>query len=193
LNYPERIHALNVSAGWWTDMNTGESLLHTRNRPEMLMLAVSELAEAADVEDINRDMDSKLPEYLAFDVEVIDCFIRLYDQLGAEQAIDGVKAPAPTGDQISKIDELFSATHSDEPRAFLMIVVSCLAASMEGYRKGNRPVYLQQITLALYALHQICTWGGIDFEATFEAKLAFNAQREDHKLESRQAAGGKKF
>jgi hypothetical protein len=193
MNYPERIHALNVAAGWWTDMFTGRSIILTRNRPEMLMLAVSELAEASDVNDIDNDCDTKMPEYLAFDVEIIDCFIRLYDQLGAEESLDGAPAPAPTELQMVQIHELFSATHVTEPRAFLMIVVSCLAASMEGFRKGNRSVYLQQMMLAIYALEQICELASIDVDDVIEAKLAFNAQREDHKLESRQGAGGKKF
>lgn len=42
----DRVHADNVTAGWWSDLNTGESTLHTRNVPEMLMLMliVSEIA-----------------------------------------------------------------------------------------------------------------------------------------------------
>jgi len=35
-----QIHADNIKAGWWSDLKTGDSIIHTRNRPEILMLIV---------------------------------------------------------------------------------------------------------------------------------------------------------
>ena len=85
------IHASNVIAGWWSDLKTGESILATRNRPEMLMLAVSELAEAA--EGIDLRPDDKLPHRAMFDVELGDFVIRQLDQIGAEVSL-GAEMPA---------------------------------------------------------------------------------------------------
>lgn len=73
------IHEANVNAGWWTNINTGESI--DRNIGELLMLCVSELAEAMEGDRKNL-MDNHLPEYKMFDVEIADTFIRLFDIAG---------------------------------------------------------------------------------------------------------------
>lgn len=65
---------------WWVDINTGEKL--KRNIGELLMLSVSELAEALEGDRKNL-MDDKLPHRKMFDVEIIDTFIRLFDIAGA--------------------------------------------------------------------------------------------------------------
>lgn len=70
------IHRYNVNAGWWTDINTGEKL--ERNVPEMLMLIVSEVAEA--MEGYRKDlMDDKLPHRKMIEVELADALIRICD------------------------------------------------------------------------------------------------------------------
>lgn len=71
----ERSHA----AGWWTDLATGQPL--ARNRGEMLMLMVSELAEAMEGErkDI---LDDHLPARRMAEVELADCLIRIFDYAG---------------------------------------------------------------------------------------------------------------
>jgi len=77
------IHADNVKAGWWTDLKTGESIVETRNRPEMLMLIVSEIAEAMEGHRKNL-MDDKLPWRRMLEVELADAMIRILDLAGAE-------------------------------------------------------------------------------------------------------------
>jgi hypothetical protein len=68
------IHADNQH--WWIDIDTGEH--KERNVGEMLMLCVSELAEA--MEGHRKDlMDTHLPQEKMFDVELADVFIRLLD------------------------------------------------------------------------------------------------------------------
>lgn len=64
---------------WWRDLHTNEPI--QRNTGEMLMLCVSELAEA--MEGHRKDqMDDKLPHRKMFDVEIVDTFIRLFDIAG---------------------------------------------------------------------------------------------------------------
>ena len=69
-----RVHSANEK--WWTSLETGERI--HRNVGELLMLAVSELAEA--MEGHRKGLkDDKLPHRDAIEVEIADCVIRLLD------------------------------------------------------------------------------------------------------------------
>lgn len=88
---PEPIHALGLNnlrdlchrnsarGGWWNNPVTGEPLV--RNRGEMLMLMVSEIAEAMEGERKGL-MDDKLPHRPMAEVELADCIIRICDYAG---------------------------------------------------------------------------------------------------------------
>ena len=78
----DRVHATNVAAGWWTDLESGQSSLHTRNVGEMLMLIVSEISEALEAVRKNL-MDDKLPHRPGLTVELADAVIRIADLAGA--------------------------------------------------------------------------------------------------------------
>ncbi len=73
------VHGQNVRAGWWTDINTG--LRKERNCGELLMLCVSELAEAMEGDRKNL-MDDKLPHRKMIEVELADAIIRIFDMAG---------------------------------------------------------------------------------------------------------------
>lgn len=109
----DRCHEANIT--WWTDIQTGE--FKQRNVGELLMLCVSELAEAMEGHRKGL-MDDKLPHRKMFEVELADCLIRIFDLAGAL---------------------------------------------------------------------------GIDLDGAFEEKMAYNAQRADHKVENRMKDGGKKY
>lgn len=72
-----RVHAAN--AKWWIDIHTGHPI--RRNVGELLMLCVSELAEALEG-DRKGMQDDKLPHRTMFEVEITDCLIRLLDIAG---------------------------------------------------------------------------------------------------------------
>lgn len=73
-DYAAEVHAANQK--WWHDLHTGERL--TRNKGEMLMLMVSEIAEAMEGE--RKDlMDDKLPHRRMAEVELADLIIRALD------------------------------------------------------------------------------------------------------------------
>lgn len=65
---------------WWHDPATGERL--NRNKGELLMLIVSEVAEAMEGERKNL-MDDKLPHRKMAEVELADTLIRIFDYAGA--------------------------------------------------------------------------------------------------------------
>ena len=65
---------------WWRDPKTGERL--QRNKGELLMLIVSEVAEAMEGERKNL-MDDKLPHRRMAEVELADVLIRVFDYAGA--------------------------------------------------------------------------------------------------------------
>lgn len=65
---------------WWYDHMTGKKL--DRNKGEMLMLIVSEVAEAMEGE--RKDlMDDHLPHRKMSEVELADALIRIFDYAGA--------------------------------------------------------------------------------------------------------------
>ena len=81
----QAIHLLNER--WWTDLHTGKRL--KRNVGELLMLCVSELAEAMEG-DRKGLMDDKLPERPMLEVELADCIIRILDMgVGLELDVPG--------------------------------------------------------------------------------------------------------
>mgnify|MGYP000140159900 CR=1 FL=1 len=73
----ERVHAGNDR--WWRDLATGERV--TRNVGELLMLTVSEIAEAMEGHRKNLN-DAHLPHRKSIEVELADAVIRIFDMAG---------------------------------------------------------------------------------------------------------------
>jgi NTP pyrophosphatase (non-canonical NTP hydrolase) len=110
--YAAEVHAAN--AKWW---HTADGVRLDRNKGELLMLMVSEIAEAMEGE--RKDlMDDKLPHRRMAEVELADALIRILDYVA-------------------------------------------------GF--------------------------GYDLQGAYDEKMAYNAEREDHKREARALAGGKKW
>jgi NTP pyrophosphatase (non-canonical NTP hydrolase) len=66
----------HANAKWWVDLETGEPL--KRNKAEMMMLIVSEIAEA--MEGYRKNLpDDKLPHRSMEEVEMADALIRILD------------------------------------------------------------------------------------------------------------------
>lgn len=82
----------------------------------------------------------------------------------------------------------------------LMLIVSELAEAMEGHRKNLMDDKLPHRKMAEVeladALIRICDLAGVmdyDLGGAVAEKLEYNASREDHKIEARNAPGGKAY
>lgn len=82
----------------------------------------------------------------------------------------------------------------------LMLATSELAEALEGHRKNlqddklpHRKMFEVEIADCVIRLFDIAGGLGLDLGGAFEEKMAFNAVRADHQIESRLAAGGKKY
>ena len=185
------IHAANVEAGWWSDLQTGESTLETRNRPEMLMLSVSELSEASDGWMTN-EPDDKLGHLPMFDVELSDIAIRLFDTMGAYESILG----RPTiGWRVARerAERTGSMMRNETTNGALMLIVNELSKAMEHFRKGRIEQYVQAMADAQMCVFKLAEQRGILLLDIIDQKRAFNRNRADHKIENRRAEGGKQF
>ena len=177
------IHAENVAAGWWTNVETGESILETRNRGEMLMLSVTELAEAWDA---GEEKDDKLTDLPGLWVELADFAIRACDQLGA--AIMEYEAWAIRWEAFQAPKRLMSGSHAEK----IMTLVSMTALAMEHWRKGHRYEYAMNLSASIAYAFMLAELLGFNLLDVMDAKRAYNRERPDHKLEARAKDGGKK-
>lgn len=82
----------------------------------------------------------------------------------------------------------------------LMLIVSEVSEAMEGHRKGLMDDHLRhrrmiEVELADAAIRIFDLAGAmnLDLGGAIAEKLAYNAQRADHKPENRKAAGGKAY
>lgn len=82
----------------------------------------------------------------------------------------------------------------------LMLIVSEVAEAMEGDRKSlpddklpHRSMREVELADAVIRIFDLAGAYGMDLGAAIAEKLEFNAQRPDHKMENRQAAGGKAY
>ena len=172
------IHAGNVAAGWWSDPYTGTRI--DRNLGELLMLVVTELAEAY-VGVSGELLDDKLPHRWMYHVEMADAAIRILDIAGS-RGMD--LAGAWSGDLDLPSPDSYNAED-------LMRVIVLLSEAMEGVRKRDETRIRVNLTAALQAINEIAFLCNFDLLEVMNEKRAFNRDRADHKVENRIKEGGK--
>lgn len=82
----------------------------------------------------------------------------------------------------------------------LMLITSELAEAMEGHRKNlmddklpHRKMFEVELADAVIRIFDIAGGMKLDLAGAFEEKMAYNATREDHKIEARLRGDGKKY
>lgn len=82
----------------------------------------------------------------------------------------------------------------------LCLIHSEISEAMEGHRKGlmddklpNRPMIEVELADALIRIADLAGGLNLDLGGALAEKLAYNAQRADHKPENRKKEGGKKY
>jgi hypothetical protein len=159
----EDVYSRNLKAGWWTDIETG--LPKKRSVGELFMLFVTEIAEAYEAWSANA-ADDKLPDYPGLGVELADLGIRWADFCGAYLA-GNIIGPDP----------------ANNPGDRMFQEVCMIARHYEAIRKTpeakGEPETADHLPPA-------------DVATMIDSKLAFNAKREDHKIENRLKEDGKR-
>ncbi|WP_227440991.1 hypothetical protein [Methylobacterium sp. W2] len=99
----------------------------------------------------------------------------------------------------TKTGELYELTPAIVAQK-LMLIVSEVSEAMEGHRKSlmddklpHRPMMEVELADAMIRIADLAGRLGFDLGGAVAEKMAFNAVRPDHKLEARQAAGGKAY
>jgi hypothetical protein len=159
------VHARNVKAGWWSDIETGER--KKRNVGELLMLFVTEIAEGYLAWANDNERDDKLRQYPGLGVEMADLGIRWADFCGAMLSGSIIAAEPST----------------DNPAHNMFQDIVAIAMRYDAMRKTPEAVGAPETADFLPAA---------DVAEMIDAKLSFNAQRPDHKIENRLKEDGKR-
>lgn len=159
----EDVYARNLKAGWWTNIEDGTP--KKRSVGELFILFITEIAEAYMAYRDNLP-DDKLPQYPGLGVELADLGIRWADFCGAYLAGNIVE---------------HSGVRNPGDEMFIEILE--IAQRYEAIRKTpeakGEPEEGEHIPAA-------------DVAVMIDAKLDFNAKREDHKIENRLKDDGKR-
>lgn len=213
--YSADIHQLNKK--WWQDINTGKPI--ERNRGELLMLMITEVAEAF-TGYLHACMDDKLPERPMLEVELADTAIRIFDYAGGFGLnlranpkrypfdLDSIKDLNDLGRKVTEVDEktifhdgvragisasvMESVLPTIETR--LLLVQGQIASAMEAVRKKLGALESSHLAMAIYEISSFAAGDHeFDIEGALRDKLEFNSKRVDHTHEHRRGDGGKKL
>lgn len=190
------IHKANKK--WWQDIDTGEPI--KRNKGELLALIHSEVSEQFEGE-LHDLMDDKLPHRKMGEVESVDGLIRAFDYCKGF-GYDLKDSGAAMGiTEFFDLNGIYSQLSMDLVAPMLLSMSEhglnhvhyCISKVLELERKS---ICMGVPDAMVNLIAAICIYAkikGYDMQGAFDEKVAFNANREDHKHEARKIAGGKQF
>ena len=185
--------------GWWTDKDTGESLVGKRPLGMITALIHSEVSEA--MEGLRKNLqDDHLPERPMVEVELADTAIRCYDFLGSElsghRVVVNEDIVSATKEYVQVTFETLDAETEIDYLAGIHTIIS------DGYKDSvfaseNKPTqnaeFAHSCLTTIVACEEMSDKFGYDLTGAMTDKLAYNLTRADHKLENRKKEGGKEF
>lgn len=166
---------------WWHDAK-GKPV--NRNDGELLMLVVTELAEA--VEGIRKDlMDDHLPHLKMEEVEMADAVIRLLDFAAGNRIKISLNRVV---DYDGECSLFFYQNKCEKILAIVEKITMAwrtfkVARGFSGYRIG----------VAVACIIHYCEFRKLNLNRAIAEKLEYNRTRADHTHEARAKANGKKF
>lgn len=188
-------HKAALDGGWWTDLATGESMVGKRDYIQLCGLIMTETSEAFEG---GAEPDDKLPSRMAFEVELADALIRCSDTsvgcgLDLTDDFDRLEEGSDVDEEIIKRLPMFCDVRNTMHRALAVSLINLqISKSMEGHRKRDVAKQKHHMAMAISAIIVSSVEFRMNVRHAMLEKLAYNAQREDHKIENRRKAGGKK-
>lgn len=170
---------------WWQNPETGAPI--ERNKGELLMLVITELAEAC--EGVRKDlMDDKCPARKMEEVELADALIRLLDYAG------GFGLHILRWDTISEKEFQTIIDDLSVNRAESLLLISMAVTVIYGEMQyGDQDLHESSVSQAVYLIIAYCDKFRLDLMGAYKDKTEFNKTRIDHSHEARKLASGKKF
>jgi len=177
-------HSVAFNSGWW-----GDSVETKRDSAGLLALMHSECSEmwrAARtlIDDGTLTYDDHLPTMQGTWAELADVQIRLSDMLGAIDFNWGIGADT----RLTLTDAKYQYNSYEININDIHVRISNI---LEKLRKGQ-PCD-QEIIAAQYEILRVATVRNIKLTTVVLAKLHYNMNRADHKVENRNKEGGKKL
>ncbi len=173
------VEIYTANSRWWHDLETGEKL--DRNKGEMLMLILSEVAEAMEGERKNL-FDTHIGHRKMAEVELADVLIRCFDFAG------GFGYPLYIASDVC-------LPLGNRANSLLHICrdICNVADELERESPYHDEAVGYAISIVIADVYQYAEDCGYDVDAAMAEKRVYNATRKDHQREARLAAGGKKF
>ncbi len=159
----KRIHADAVEAGWWADWPEKADRYRT-----MMMWSISEMGEAA-MGHIKGRMDSKLPQYPEFHVELGDVFIVLMDSIGS------MGVPNLNRDMQGCVNQALNTLGNYPTRRPVEQLEFAIAKT---YTSSD--ITIKRFRILLGYIVAISIMNNVPLSEIVEEKLAFNKGRKDH-------------
>lgn len=176
---------------WWVDLETLERI--DRNKGEMLMLVITELAEAA--EGIRKNLnDDHLPHRKMAEVELADAEIRLLDFAGGfGYTIEDSFINQLYETDISKKEGLKNTLNlNNQLESLLEVCEPVITLHQEIRKKAGIEEISEALSFCLFAIRSFAWFFEYDIEGSYHEKLEYNKTRKDHSIEERKKPNGKK-